>query len=66
MSEQGILFEMELGETPTQQQEMLGAFVAECSLYDTESLIALREAELQTLSDCEARIHKLNVLIDQR
>lgn len=66
MSEQGILFQMECGETPTQQQEMLSAFVVECSRYDTESLIVLRQAELETMSDCEARIHRLNALIDQR
>jgi len=66
MSDQERLFRMEVDPQASQQEIMLGEFVAEVGMYDTESLEALREAELQSMTDSEARIHRLNTLIEAR
>lgn len=66
MSDQERLFEMECDREPTARELLMGEFRQECEAMTTEELVALRHAELDTLSDTESRIHMLNGLIDRR
>lgn len=66
MSEMQRLFEMECDREPSAREVLMNEFQEECDTMTTEELFSLRQAELETLSDTESRIHILNGLIDGR
>lgn len=66
MSEQERLFRMECEPTMTEHEQAMQDFFQEAQLLSNEEIGALREAELQSYSDTEQRIHMLNRIIESR
>lgn len=67
LTAQPALFELEAGERQlTLQEVLMQEYEKEIADLTVEQLEALRFEELETLSDTENRIHRLNRLIDER